>query len=202
MNTKLKSDILSAAKPLFFKNGIKSITMDTVASELGMSKKTVYQIYSDKNSLITDLILHEMTAQFTVLNNLVYNAENPIHEMKLISENMTRVFMQIQPVFFYDLKKYHSNIYKIFQDHKNRWAFELIHQNIQKGIVQGVYRSNLDVSKSIELRLKQLDELLFNAEYGLSQADFINSHELSFRFFIYGLSTLEGHKLIDYYYEH
>ncbi|MFN5674336.1 MAG: TetR/AcrR family transcriptional regulator, partial [Bacteroidota bacterium] len=77
MNTKIKSDILSAAKPLFFKNGIKSITMDTVASELGMSKKTVYQIYSDKNSLITDLILHEMTAQYTVLNNLVNNAENP-----------------------------------------------------------------------------------------------------------------------------
>jgi len=74
--------------------------MDTVASELGMSKKTVYQIYSDKNSLITDLILHEMTAQYTVLNNLVNNAENPIHEMKLISENMTRVFIANSTCFF------------------------------------------------------------------------------------------------------
>ena len=92
-----------------------------------------------------------MTAQYTVLNTLITRAENPVHEMRLISENMTRVFMQIQPVFFYDLKKYHSTIYKTFQDNKNRWAFELIHQNIKKGISQGYYKLNLDISRPYKL---------------------------------------------------
>jgi len=198
----LKQQLLETSKPLFFRNGVKSVTMDEIANALGISKKTIYQVYADKNTLIEDLIVSEMTAQYQILSALVNSSENPIHEMKQISDSMSKVFMQIQPVFFYDLKKYYALIYRTFQEQKNHWAFNLIQQNIQKGIELGYYRAQLDIPRTIHLRLKQLDELLFNPEYGFSQNEFIITHEMSFRYFIYGISTLKGHHMIDQYFQY
>ena len=86
---KQEDRILETSKELFFRHGIKSITMDDIAHKLGMSKKTIYQFYEDKNALLSSLMIMELKAQTKEMLDIRKNSENAIDEI----------------IFFYSLLK-------------------------------------------------------------------------------------------------
>ena len=77
--------ILKTSLELFFKYGIKRVTMDDIAKELGMSKKTIYQIYKEKDDLVEQLCQLEMVKHECQFNEIASIAKDPIHEIMLIS---------------------------------------------------------------------------------------------------------------------
>lgn len=108
--------ILKTAIELFFKYGIKRITMDDVAKELGMSKKTIYQYYKDKDAIIDNMCLCEIQHHEIEFNKIASQALNPIHEVALISENITEMLKHINPLFFWIYK---NSIQMPTKDFKN-----------------------------------------------------------------------------------
>src|SRR3954466_10033142 len=92
--------ILKTSLELFFKYGIKHVTMDDIAKELGMSKKTIYQFYKEKDDLINQLCQIELKAQECQFDELNESAKDPIHEIILISEKMRSMMQNINPIFF------------------------------------------------------------------------------------------------------
>lgn len=191
--------ILKTAIELFFKYGIKRITMDDVAKELGMSKKTIYQYYKDKDAIIDNMCLCEIKHHEIEFNKISLQALNPIHEVALISENMTEMLKHINPLFFLDLQKFHPNAYKRFQEFKQDFAYKNIVQNLIKGKEAGVYRADLDNDFVAQYRIAQIDMLMFGNYYSFEKISFIKSHEMLLDMFVYGICTVKGHKLINNY---
>src|SRR6185436_12763251 len=110
--------ILKTSLGLFFKYGIKHITMDDIAKELGMSKKTIYQFYKEKDDLVSQLCNSELKEQEFQFDEMNRNAKDPIHEIMLISDKMRVMMQNINPMFFLDLQKFYPTAFQRFQSFK------------------------------------------------------------------------------------
>jgi AcrR family transcriptional regulator len=191
--------ILKSSLALFFKYGIKHVTMDDIARELGMSKKTIYQFYKEKDDLVNQLCEIELKDQECQMDEMNKNAKDPIHEIMLISGKMRMMMQGINPIFFMDLKKFYPTAFQKFQRFKENCAYRNILENIKKGTEQGVYRTDLDPDFIARYRLAQIDMLMFGNYFSFEKISFIETHELILDMFVYGICTVKGHKLINNY---
>lgn len=191
--------ILKTALGMFFRYGIKHVTMDDIARELGMSKKTIYQFYKEKDDLVNQLCEIEMLGQEKMFKEISEMAKDPIHEIILISVKMREMMQNINPLFFLDLQKFYPVAYKRFQKFKEECAFKDICSNIKKGMDMGLYRSDLNLEFVSRFRLAQLDMLMFGNYFSFERMSFTKTHEILFEMFVYGISTIKGHELLTRY---
>lgn len=191
--------ILKTSLDLFFKYGIKRVTMDDIAKELGMSKKTIYQIYKEKDDLVNQLCVVQMKKQEIVFNEITAKSQDPIHEIILISNTMSEMMQNINPVFFIDLQKFYPEAFFEFQKFKENCAFKDLLRNIKEGKKIGVYKDEVDEEFAAKYRLAQIDMLMFGNYFSFDKISFSKSHELLLDMFVYGICTIKGHKLLNEY---
>ncbi len=191
--------ILKTSLELFFKYGIKHVTMDDIARELGMSKKTIYQFYKEKDDLVTQLCDTEILVQENIFNTVSETAKDPIHEIMLISLKMREMMQNINPLFFLDLQKFYPQSFKRFQRFKEECAAVSILKNIRKGVEMGIYRPDIDPQFATKYRMAQIDMLMFGNYFSYEKISFVKTHELMLDLFVYGICTIKGHKLINNY---
>jgi AcrR family transcriptional regulator len=191
--------ILKVSLELFFKYGIKRVTMDDIAKELGMSKKTIYQFYKEKDDLVNQLCEIEMRKQEKQFEEIRNLAKDPIHEIMLISIKVREIMQNINPIFFLDLQKFYPNAFVQFQKFKEDCAFKDILKNIKEGKEIGVYRDDINEEFVSRYRLAQIDMLMFGDYFSFEKISFTKSHELVLDMFVYGICTVKGHKLINNY---
>src|SRR5687767_12088768 len=118
--------ILKSALAQFFKYGIKHVTMDDIAKELGMSKKTIYQFFKEKDDLVNQLCEIELNNQECQVDEITQMANDPIHEIMLISNKMRLMMQNINPNFFLDLQKFYPVAFERFQAFKEGCAFKSV----------------------------------------------------------------------------
>lgn len=191
--------IQKTALALFFKYGIKRVTMDDIAKELGMSKKTIYQFYKEKDDLVNQLCDNVLLLEEYQFNKMNQNAKDPIHEIMLISIKMRELMQHINPIFFLDLQKFYPTAYKRFQTFKEDCAYKNVLDNIKKGKEMGVYRSDIDVEFTARYRIAQIDMVMFGSYFSFEKISFTKTSELILDIFAYGICTVKGHKLINNY---
>ena len=141
-----KLKVLEAASKLILKYGVKSMTMDDIARELGMSKKTLYQYVEDKNDLIKQIIQIDMQMDHDQICAIVDKKLNAIDESFEIFKRIVQNIGDVPPNILYDLKKYHPEAYSI---HKNfMWTFskKCVEENLVKGVEEGYYRQDINTS--------------------------------------------------------
>lgn len=150
METK-RTEVIERATMLFMRFGIKSVTMDDVARELGVSKKTLYKHFTDKNELVNAILKLKLEIDAKYCSDFKRLSENAIDELINISKFVLEQVGNINPVVFYDLKKYHPEGWSMMENHKWDFILNSIRENICRGIAEGIYRENLE--KEIVARL-------------------------------------------------
>ena len=198
----VKEYIIAESDKLFCQYGFKSVTMDDIAKQLGMSKKTIYSHFSDKNEIVNIVIEIKLNSQKCLIRDTIECAENAVHEVFFAVTNMKEQLSNMNPTLFYDLQKYHPKAWIYFKDFREKHLFTTIHENLIRGINEGYYRDDIKTDILTQMRLEQID-LIFsnssgytNGKYGLAQV----MAELT-EHFLYGICTLKGHKLINKYKE-
>ncbi|MBI3518736.1 MAG: TetR/AcrR family transcriptional regulator [Bacteroidetes bacterium] len=191
--------ILKTSLELFFKYGIKRVTMDDIAKELGMSKKTIYQFYKEKDDLVNQLCEIEMLKNEKKFEEVYTQSVDPIHEIMIISKNMREMMQNVNPVFFLDLQKFHPKAFNQIQQFKQNCAYKDIVRNIKKGKEEGLYRPEIDEDFVATYRMAQIDALMFGNSFSFDKISFTKAHELILDMFVYGICTIKGHKLINEY---
>lgn len=174
--------------------------MDDIAKHLGMSKKTIYQHFSDKDELVNILIKEKVGNQDCVVKASASDAENAVHEIFFAMENISLLLSTMNPKLFYDLQKYHPKAWLIFKGFKENTLTTAINNNLERGIKEGLYRSEMKVDIITQMRLEQID-LLFSQhdnytrnKYNLAQVMLeITEH------FLYGICNQKGVELIHFY---
>ena len=139
-----KIELIVRASSVFMKYGIKSVTMDDLARELGISKKTFYIHFKDKNDLVLTAIQLKIESEKQLCIECSTSGINAIETLMSISEFVIEHFSNVNPTLFYDLQKYHPEAWKLVQEHKWEFVYEHIHTNILQGIKEGLYRENLE----------------------------------------------------------
>ena len=156
--------IVQKAHELFMRYGIRSISMDEIAKELGISKKTIYQSYKDKDALVDGVLDIEMNRMECDCSQAEEKAENAVHELFLALDIMEELFKGFNPSILFDLEKYHPIQFKKFTEHHNAYLYETIKKNLEKGIAEGNYRQEIDVDIITKFRIGSMF-LIFNMNY-------------------------------------
>ncbi|MBL7924446.1 MAG: TetR/AcrR family transcriptional regulator [Bacteroidia bacterium] len=191
--------IISESFALFARFGIKNVTMDDIARHLGMSKKTIYQHYDDKNKLVKAIVQASIEDHVRHFEDFVSVSKNAIEEMLHIMNYMSSTFAKINPNMFYDMQRYHPEAWQHFRSFKEKKAYEHITANLEKGKSQGLYRKDFSIRILAQLRLEEV-ELAINP--ACFPADKYNLHDVQVQLldhFLHGICTLKGHKLLNKY---
>ena len=126
------------------RNGVKHVTMDDIATQLGMSKKTIYQFYKDKDALVMAVVNFELEEQSLKCQSTQDTADNAVHEMFMLLEDIQQMFKNMNPMTMNELAKYYPEAFLCIQNHKDEFMHRIIKTNLIKGIEQGVYRKEID----------------------------------------------------------
>ncbi|NNU33495.1 TetR/AcrR family transcriptional regulator [Mucilaginibacter sp. S1162] len=152
--------IIAGGEELFLTAGIKSVTMDDIAKHLGMSKKTIYQFFKDKNELVIALVKKKLQQDEDQMCEIMLNSENVIGEMINMMKVSQEIFSRINPIVIHDLQKYHPEAWKHFQTFKANVIVHTLEELLTKGIKQGYIRPDIDVKIMARMRVNQLKWVL------------------------------------------
>jgi TetR/AcrR family transcriptional regulator, cholesterol catabolism regulator len=129
----VKERILLKATELYMCYGVKSVTMDDIALQTGVSKKTIYQFYADKDELVEAVFLSEINHSEACCDRDRAAAENAIDEVFKAMEMIEEMFRNMNPSLLYDIQKYHPRAFQHFEKHKNEYIQVMIRENLQRG---------------------------------------------------------------------
>ena len=111
--------------------------MDDIAKHLGISKKTIYQFYSDKDALVTVLIELVLDSHTKTFDEIIFVSKNAVDEIIGMMRYMATEFAGTNPNMFYDMQKYHSQAWIKFKVFKENYIYSCVIKNIEKGKEQG-----------------------------------------------------------------
>ena len=195
----MENRILFKARELMTRHGVKHVTMDDLASQLGISKKTIYQFYKDKDSLVMAVINFELEEQVLKCQKTQDIAENAVHEMFMILEDIQQMFKNMNPMTMTELHKYYPEAFARIQNHKDEFMHRIIKTNLIKGIEQGVYRKEIDPEILSIYRL-ETSFVPFNPQlYPFSKFDIAKVTVQIIENFIYGVMSINGMAQMEKY---
>ncbi|MCY7309794.1 MAG: TetR/AcrR family transcriptional regulator [Chitinophagaceae bacterium] len=196
-----KERILLKAEELFMQYGIRSVSMDDIANNLGMSKKTLYQYFADKDELVEAVVEGHINEVQGDCINCRTNATDAIHEIFLTMEHIMEELNNMNPMLLYDLEKFHFKAYQRFKNYKDKFLLQIIRNNIEWGIKDELYRIGLNIDILSKYRIESI-MIPFNvAVFPPGKYNLARTSEVMIENFTYGLATIKGHKLIQKYNE-
>ena len=118
--------------------GLKSVSMDDIASKLAISKKTIYRHYSDKDQLVMAVVKKVTSDNQMKCEDDIATSVNAVHEIILAMKQMSILFHAMNPSILYDLQKYYPQAFRIFEIHKSEFIYNKIRSNIIRGVKEGL----------------------------------------------------------------
>ncbi len=195
----MKDRIKNKAHDLFMQYGVRSITMDEIALQMGASKKTIYQYYADKDELVDAVMGDVITHNQDCCMKDKQSAKDAIHEVFLAIDMMQEMFQDMNPSILFELEKYYPKAFDKFKQHKYSFLYQVLNENIKRGITEELYRSDIDIDILVKVRLETMmlpfNQMLFpKSKYSLIKVETeLTTH------FLFGLATVKGYKLITKY---
>lgn len=194
-----RNKILKGAEELFMRYGVRSITMEEIARHLGISKKTLYQYFADKDDIVSSTTQEHMVLQQSQYEKIENESKNSVEELVKLSFCLRENLKGMNPSLLFDLQKYHQKAWNVWVEFKNKTIRESVVRNLNRGIEQGHFRPeiNPDILSIVRLESIQFgfNEQLFPREkFNLPE---VQMHMLEH--FIYGLLTDKGRKLYQKY---
>ena len=196
MYTEIQLRIIEQATPMFLHYGIKAITMDMIATRLGMSKRTLYENFKEKNELLLACLEKSEEERNVRLKHYYTQRQNVIELLLNVHEDILRLMRNASPAYFIDMERYYPKVYERYEREKEvhrRAIVDLLRQGIGEGMIRG------DINLEIVSTLLSLQfELLKNADQVFkSKYTFTEIFETIFKSFIRGIATPEGVRYTD-----
>lgn len=159
----MREEILKKAMEMFLVYGFKSVTMDDIAINMGISKKTIYQHFANKNELVEASTLHHFDFISNGIDNIRAQKMNSVEEIYAIRSFLMRNLNNESAAPFHQLQKFFPKIYTCLRDRH----FEKVHgcmmDNLQRGIIDGMYRPDIN--------LNFISRIYFTGLTGIKDAD-------------------------------
>ena len=162
--------ILVESGKLFARYGIRSMTMDALAEEMRISKRTIYEHFRDKDNLLLEVVKYHKKKEAEEAHRIIDGCESAIEAMFRIMKRSIQQMRQLNPLFYHDFQKYHPDVLEQLSEHSEIRDYSVTMNLLQTGVRQKVFRSDIH----IDIVNRTLHELfnLFGPESPMIQADY------------------------------
>jgi TetR/AcrR family transcriptional regulator, cholesterol catabolism regulator len=189
--------ILIKVRELYLKYGIKSITMDDVARELCISKKTLYQFVTDKDDLVGKFVDIEIELRKDEICRCFSTGYNAVEELFELSVFMNRIILDRNPATEYDLKKYYTLHYQRLAKVRREGIYSYILQNLDKGIKEGLYRLDLNKEIIAKVYLSRSENIHFNELFTIKEFTSEKLFTELLKYHVRGIATVKGISVLE-----
>ena len=191
-------NIIDQVSELYQQYGIKSITMDDVARELGMSKKTLYNYVSNKDDLVGHYVDHITRERKCHVDQIKSQNMNAIEEFFAVNEHVKHMLQKYNPSPDYDLKKYYPHHYRKLREIRRNNMFRAVKENMDKGKHEGLYREDLDVDIISRVHVSRIENSYANEMFDISE---LTSWRFIREMMVYHIRGIANEKGIDFFYQ-
>ncbi len=193
-----KTYILKNVGKLYLKYGIRAVTMDDVASEFGVSKKTLYQYFSDKEDLVRQVINYYLDSSVFDLNKQCEG--NAIDRIFALRNHVSQILQHFNNHLEFELKKSYPALYEKVHDLKRKRIYDYTIININSGIEEGLFRADLEPEFLAKLQVGRM-LLTLNPEYEIFERTDVASIQLFDKVMDYHMHAICTEKGLSYYKE-
>ncbi|MFA9389046.1 MAG: TetR/AcrR family transcriptional regulator [Prolixibacteraceae bacterium] len=141
----IREKIIEGAGKLFVEHGTRQVTMDNIAQLVGVSKRTIYENFKDKNDLLSNFLIDAIQAHKKKSIEILKNADNVIDALFKFGEYNQEAVKGISPCFFTDMKKYHPDVFKKVMGDDQLKNYEVTYTILKRGINEGNFRKEIDI---------------------------------------------------------
>jgi AcrR family transcriptional regulator len=195
----MKSRILEKGTQLFFRYGVKSVTMDAIAAELGISKKTIYQHFPDKDSMVLEVVQSFIEQDSLKWDELDRMYSNVIEKMFKSFEMVKDMITQMNPRLLFEIQKYFPNAYQLFKEHGEKCIHTNLIADFKKGAQFGYFRKDIDFELLARLRMAEVN-LAFDPDfYPTNKLSLYDTQLTLMDIFMRGILTEKGLTLYNSY---
>lgn len=185
-------ELIGSVAQLFMRLGIKSLTMDEIARQLGVSKKTLYKYASDKKELVTKAVRLAIDEEECVLSEMHKAEGSAIDKIFAINIMISEKLQSIQPAVIFDMQKYYPEAWAIMEEHKCVFIHNQIKENLEEGIKQGLYRKNMDPELVARIYVTLINSIFDSPIYPSSNHSFKEMHTEVVRYHLRGITNEKG----------
>lgn len=199
--SELGKRISEAGFGLFRQYGVRAITLDEIALQLGISKKTIYEHFTGKNELVTEILrqrIGQIQEQFIAYTA---QAKDAIEANILMIQFLDGLFRNMNPIVVVDLKKYHQEAFQIYNDHMYGFVVEAMKKNIERGIQEGLYREEIDKEIMARFRVESCNLCFKPGAFPKDHFEMSRVQGQLLEHFLFGIATEKGYKSIMKYRE-
>jgi AcrR family transcriptional regulator len=191
--------IVEEAAVMFRTYGIRAVTMDMLANQMGISKRTIYEVFSDKDELLQGVLKWMTHKQSEVMKKIFSESENVIEAIFKMLNLMSEHFRNMSPAFQMDIKRLHNEAAKKLEEKDELPYISNNSEILKRGIKEGVFRKDIDIDITnkclLEVARISNDKSLFPpADY--TDSDIISNFYINY---LRGICTQKGLNLIDNY---
>ena len=179
--------------------GFRSMTMAELASQLGMSKKTLYQYFNDKQDLVNAIVDQEIRVTQEECCNTTEQSKDAVHEILITLDCFTKDFKDVNPVVMSELQKFYPSAYQKFIRHKDTFVYMIIANNLRRGIEEKLYREDINIDVLTKFRLESIFMAFNQKVFPSNKYDLVTTTSVLIEHFLYGIVTEKGFKLINKY---
>lgn len=191
-----RKSIIENVQKQFFRYGIKSLRMEDIASQLRISKKTLYEIVENKEGLVELVANTFVEEQKTIVQKICQQSKGHIQELVAITKYISDLSKQLSDSIIHDLKKYYPEYWRHLLSFYHEFLFNKVKANIEQGIKIGLYQSSLTPDSVTKFYLEML--IILSREKPLS--DTIDNMELYLDLFLRGVASMQGIKIYNEYF--
>jgi TetR/AcrR family transcriptional regulator, cholesterol catabolism regulator len=192
---------LKRVEDLFLRLGIKSITMDDVARELGISKKTLYTFVESKDDLVKKVIERHIEQDKKDCAIMFSTAKNALEEMFFVMDSNAQQMTQMKANIVYDLQKYHRDAWEVMSEFQHGFLYQVVRANLERGVKEGLYRDDFDIDIMTRLHIGSsfllFDETIFPQNTFKREVVFMEY----LMHYLHGIVSEKGRKAINKYAE-
>jgi len=189
--------LIDKVTQLYEQYGIKSVTMDDVARELGISKKTLYNYVSNKEDLVNHYIDHITTQRNCSVDEIREKGYNAIEEFFAVNQHVIEMLKHYNPATEYDLKKYYPQHYQRLRQVRRENMFSAVKRNIQKGKEEGLYRQDLDEDIIARVHVSRIENSFANEMFDISE---LISWQFIREMMVYHMRGIATEKGLEFFY--
>jgi AcrR family transcriptional regulator len=186
--------ILSVSVELFRQYGFKAITTDDIARRAGISKKTLYQHFANKQEIVNESVLWFKNQMTDTCNDMAKESENAIEAMVKTLAYMDTMYKQINPMAMFEMQRFFPDAYETFRNQLQAKDVGIIKDNIEQGIAEGLYRDDVNAELMARYRLESSLMILQPNLMVNSRNDLLSVSLEIGEHFLYGIMTPKGLK--------
>jgi TetR/AcrR family transcriptional regulator, cholesterol catabolism regulator len=194
-----REKLIKGAEELFMRYGLRSVSMDDIARHLGISKKTIYQHFADKDEVVITVAKGHMERQRRQFDQIAREAKNCVEEMVKISFCLKENIRNINPSLLFDMQKYHQGAWNEWLNFKHKFIRENLVRSLKQGVEEGNFRDDIDMDVMAVMRLEQIQMAFDNNVFPRDRFNVAEVQAQLFEHFVYGLFTEKGKKLYQKY---